>query len=330
MRKSLISLTLTTAIFILFRVAVFADDSALFNDDSNLLINMKKSPCGISQSFYWKSPVETPLNFNPLKKQIDMVDYFNKYKCNFNLKNIKTSLKIREFISIYADRKILKEQWVSLSTNLVEDAPIEGFFMAGKNSETADTLPVILGLKAQKNIFDAVFTSKLDYVCDLNNIPSTGRVNFHLKSNYEIGDRWNSNLEVAFSIFGKSKSNSIEKQASIYPAYEKNSDEIIAEDLSVAKAKLKLHPFKNMKLSLNYSYYTKQLKRYSFSYDNPVNIFSGYNNCKRELNFTADFFNGSNISSSLLAGWYKPGKEYAESPGDDSVFEIRGEIVVSF
>ena len=333
MRKSLIiTMILTTTIVFLTGTSVFSED---LNYEQGLLLNID-SNIQSNHHFYWKSSNETLLDFDILKENIHspkMVDYYDKYKNEFNIEGIKAEIKIKKFVSFYADKKLAKEQWLILSTNIFEDFNTETYFYARSDQTAPDNIPVILGIQTTKDFLKTQFTGKFDYICNLNSLERKGQFNLHLSSKYEVGRKWLSNIELGFSMFGKSGENY--KNKDIFPDNNIKLSDLVPENISIANAKFNCQPFKNMKLSLNYYYYSLQsdgfgrFSNYERNFSQDL-IFGRNNNPKSELNLTADFTTENGISSSLLAGWYKPENTYAESPGDDNVFEIRGEIVVSF
>ena len=214
---------------------------------------------------------------------------------------------------------------------------------ADKNEQTED-VPLILGIEGESSLFDLGILGKVNYVSNMNSFQESSKINFHVKSEYSLGDRWNSNLELGWDVFGESKS-SYGASADSSVA-ELNNDSIYSpnnDNLSVVNAKVKCYPFRNLKLSLNYFQYAQNKARMS-SYDPADYLLNDRMNnfwatrmtngnateLGREINLSADITTSSGIYSNLLAGWYTPGDAYAESPSDESVFEIRGEIVVSF
>ncbi|MBN1522286.1 MAG: hypothetical protein JW928_07110 [Candidatus Aureabacteria bacterium] len=349
--KSLISLVLTTAICLSFAGILCAEDAqGRILSSEELSLSAKKST-SIEEKIYWKRSIENllsskvPFAFDDkgaaeltrVMKYYEVYDKRSEFVVPFRMNIDVKELSPRP---LKVDKK---EQWATMKAKWgTEFFSASSYISAGTNAEkSSDDVPLVVGVEGESSIFDLGLLGKVNYVSNLNNLSPDSRVDFHVKSEYSFGDSWNSNLELSWNVFGESQS-LIAPSASL-AAEDEGDYKVYAadiENLSVANAKVKCYPFRNLKLSLNYYYYAQNKARMSHTspsrYLGNDTFWANYttNGSEKELgseiNFSADFFTDSGIYSTLLAGWYTPGDAYAESPSDENVFEIRGEIVVSF
>lgn len=353
--KSLIILILTAMLCLSVTGVLSADtyQNNLLSDEEVSL--SAKSSVGIVEKIYWKKtidgffPSRIPFSFS--HKGSDKSDFSVMIK-HFDIFTSQTekinSLQIQidsTEVGYHYLPSTRKERWIGMKTRWTSDFfRASSYLSTGADAdEPLNDVPLVAGIEGESSLFDLGILGKVNYIGNLNSLSSSSRMDFHVKSEYDVGDRWNSNLQLSWDIFGESR----EPYDPVATSAIKSQDQqraifsTGADNLSVVNAKVKCYPFRNLKLALNYYQYAQkeakvsqytphQYKRDRF---NPwaSRITNGSDrDLGKELNVSADIHTGSGIYSSLLAGWYTPGDAYAEASGDENVFEIRGEIVVSF
>ena len=308
---------------------------------------------GIADAIYWKRDISHMLPFSFKTKKADesrssiMINHFELYTNElayinaFEISAEFNEIKPKYFQSDKKQRSVgIKADW---SSDLFSAT---GFISAGSDAdEMTDDVPLVMGVESESSIFDLGILGKANYVSNMNSFSDSSRLDFHIKSEYDLGDKWNSNLQLGLDVIGDSKdpySSSVDTFRGIkendYSVYSAAGD-----NLSILNANVKCYPFRNLKVAVNYYYYTQndaKVSSYAPAYtlgdtrssSRWSNRITNGNDTQlgSEINFSADIKSGSGIYSTLLAGWYNPGEAYEESSGDENVFEIRGEIVVSF
>ena len=101
----------------------------------------------------------------------------------------------------------INEKWMVFSADWQSELfSAKSYLKAGsKLEEPSNEVPFIAGIEGKSSIYDLGLIGKVKYVSNLNNFESASRVDFQLKSKYSIGDRWNSNLELSWNVFGESR-----------------------------------------------------------------------------------------------------------------------------
>lgn len=107
-------------------------------------------------------------------------------------------------------------------------------------------------------------------------------------------------------------------------------------NIHILNAKFSVVPVENLTLSVDYYHYAQDAKL-ATSVGNPDIDNGGVSAMTNGLNKTlgneidvvASYNYTQDVMTQIYAGWFLPGKAYS-SPGDDTAFEIRGEIVVNF
>jgi hypothetical protein len=352
MKKALIACALTALLCFSFSAAALAGDPSgrLFGDEEISLLSSEKT--GVEEKIYWEKPAEElqlPDNsFLFGEKEAAGSDISMMMK-NIGIYSANSELITAMHIDIdYAEIRnrplqgLQSERWVTLRNKWGNDIlTANSYISAGASQEEgAKDMPLVAGVSGVSRIYDLGIQGRVEYVSNVNAEESTSRMDVHLNSEYPLTDKWQTNLQFNWDIFGDSREPYQASATSLASASEPSVFSASSDNLSVMNAKVKCYPFRNLQLSLNYYNYTQtkaRVSRYTASSASSRNSFlasrmtngSGQD-LGREINFSADLLTNYGISSNLLAGWYTPGNAYEESPSDENILEIRGEIVVSF
>ncbi|MCK5708645.1 MAG: hypothetical protein KAI43_13435 [Candidatus Aureabacteria bacterium] len=352
--KSLI-FSLTAILCLSFTGVLYAELPTDSLRDEEVCLNAKSRE-GVAERIYWRKNVKHFLSSDlPFANLEDdsraeatlMLKHFDLYSAvrPISIASFKMSIEASETRPLFVNSN-KKERWLGVKAKwITEYFSATSYITAGADdNKMTEDVPIVMGVESESEVFDLGIIGKANYISDLNNVSASSRMDFQLKSEYSLGDRWNSNLELGWNVFGSSDEEYTSSVSSLANASNDYTVHANASDnLSVLNAKVKCYPFRNLKLSLNYYHYSQNKAKIG-RYD-PSNYIGGNSNGSlwanrvtngyntelgSEINVSADLQMNSGIYSTLLAGWYNPGEAYEESSGDENVFEIRGEIVVSF
>jgi hypothetical protein len=346
MIKSLNKFMLTTILCLCCIQNVFSEnkkDSILGNDDVFLTPNKQ----GVSGNIYWKRSIDNYFSSGmPFVRTKDsdysfMVRHFDLFSREFEsltpMKLNIDSISVRNE-SLFLDKK---EQWIRLETKWLADIMTAyGFIESGSGADEESSMPLVSGITGQSSVLDLGLEAGVRHVSELNRSNSS-HADYRVKGTYALNEKWKSDLEFGWDVIGETQGASGTEVLSELPG--QASSLSASNDLSIFNTRVKCYPFRNLKLSLNYYYYAQKKAR--LSHYNSFNYKEEYNSILarraadgisedsgRELNVSADLYTKYGFYSTLLAGWYNTdaGGQIQESSSDENVFEIRGEIVVSF
>jgi hypothetical protein len=347
MIKSLNRFALTTILCLCCIQNVFSEnkkDSILGNDD----IFLTPKNHGVSGNIYWKRSIDNYFSSGmPFVRTKDsdysyMVKHFDLFSREFES---LTSMKLNiDSVSVRNEPLFLdkKDQWIRLETKWLADIMTAyGFIESGSSVDEQQTsMPLVTGITGRSSVLDLGLEAEVKHVGELNTNASS-HADYKVKGSYALNKKWKSDLEFGWDLIGETQGAAETKAVSELSG--QPSSLSASNNLSIFNTRVKCYPFRNLKLSLNYYYYAQKKARMShynsFNYKEENNSILARRaadgiseDSGRELNVSADLYTKYGFYSTLLAGWYNTdaGDQIQESSSDENVFEIRGEIVVSF
>ena len=250
------------------------------------------------------------------------------------------------FASQLAETVLIDEDSELVGANLgysLEDFTVETyvFGISNKENDMADEDPVYLGLRGDMSLTPSlVFWGELAYEDGTIGETDLGAMGLDAGAEYKFTEVvWMPSLKIGYTwAQGDDGSNPEDMfYAPFNYTYYGYVFSPSVANIHILNAKFSVVPMEKLTVSIDYYHYAQDEKQIA-AVGNPDidngGVASMTNGTDKtlgnEIDLVASYKYTDDVATQLYAGWFMPGEAYNNSPGDDTAFEIRGEIVVNF